>query len=214
MDQVRKSPDSDPGEEARLENAPGPWRWDTRTGEMITPDGLAALLSVYAGQVSTYATLVWQVPALSLTGQSFLMTIVLGDGHRGPRFAAAVLSLIIAYASIALMHHHRGQQTNHVQMARRVTLALNLRGKLGVVHDHDAAPKGADALTAWEVDHHIYQLWKAIFAAFAITDLVIIYQVLRATWHVPAFVPVLAVAAGIAPILWLLGREAVEHFTG
>jgi len=214
MDEVQEPPDSDPGEEARLENAPGSWQWQTRTGEMITPDGLATLLSVYAGQVSTYATLVWQAPALSLTGQSFLMTIVLGDGHRGPRFAAAALSLLIAYASIFLMHHHRGQQINHVQMARRVTIALNLRGKLGVVHDHDAAPQGADALTAWEVDHRIYQLWKAIFAAFAITDLVIIYQVLSTTWHVPAFAPALAVAVGISPMLWLLGRELIEWITG
>jgi len=60
-------------------------RWEACSGDAITTDGLTTLLSVYAGQVGTYATLVWQAPALSLTGQSFLLLIVLGDYQRGQK---------------------------------------------------------------------------------------------------------------------------------
>ena len=96
-------------------------------------------------------------------------------------------------------------------MARRVTIALGVRCNLGVVHDDDAVPSGADAVTAWAVYRWSYQVWQAISVAFALTDLVIIYQVLHATWHVPAAVPVLAVVAGISPLLVILASEALGH---
>ena len=83
MDEARRPLGSDLSEESAMQEAPERRQWQTPSGEQITPDGLTTLLSVYAGQVSTYATLVWQAPALSLTGQSFLMMIVLGDSRRG-----------------------------------------------------------------------------------------------------------------------------------
>ena len=46
----------------------------------------AALLAVYAGQFGSYTTLLWQVPALSLTAQAFLFTIALAkDANPGAR---------------------------------------------------------------------------------------------------------------------------------
>jgi hypothetical protein len=54
-----------------------------------TPDQLISLLSVYAGQYASYTTLLWQVPALSLTAQAFLLntrrSVALQMTNGGPR---------------------------------------------------------------------------------------------------------------------------------
>ena len=46
-----------------------------------TPDQLTSLLGVYASRYASYTTLLWQVPALSLTAQAFLLTIALSRGR-------------------------------------------------------------------------------------------------------------------------------------
>lgn len=74
----------------------------------LQPGDMVTLLSVYAGRFGSYTTLLWQVPALGLTAQAFLMTIVLGTGSatsRGAQLIASALSIIVAYASIQLMHN-------------------------------------------------------------------------------------------------------------
>jgi hypothetical protein len=69
----------------------------------LSPGDKVALLNVYTSQFGSYTTLLWQVPALGLTAQAFLMTIVLGTGSppisHGVRYIASALSIIIAYAS-------------------------------------------------------------------------------------------------------------------
>jgi hypothetical protein len=47
-----------------------------------TPDQLISLLGVYANQYASCTTLLWQVPALSLTAQAFLLTIALSNPRR------------------------------------------------------------------------------------------------------------------------------------
>jgi hypothetical protein len=211
MNKEHRPLDPDACEERDMLVMPERQEWKTLSGEAITPDGLAALLGVYAEQFSTYATLVWQAPALSLTGQSFLMTIVLGDNHRGPKFAASTLSLAIAYATIVLMQHHRGRQVTSAQLARRLTIALGVRDNLGVVYHDDAIPSRADAVTAWDVYGFSYVIWQGLSVAFALTSLVIIYQVLHSAWHVPAVFHVLAIAIGLLPLLIILALEALGH---
>jgi hypothetical protein len=46
-----------------------------------TPDQLISLLGVYASQYASYTALMWQVPALSLTAQAFLLTLALGHAN-------------------------------------------------------------------------------------------------------------------------------------
>ena len=69
-----------------------------------TPDQLISLLGGYAARYASYTTLLWQVPALSLTAQAFLLTIALShsDGVSA-RVTAAALSAVISAASYALM---------------------------------------------------------------------------------------------------------------
>jgi hypothetical protein len=91
-----------------------------------------SLLTVFAGQFSSYATMVWQVPALSLTAQSFLLTIALTHGNSdGAKYISAVLSIGIAYASFQLMHDQRAHQICHGDLAHRLAKELRLATLLG-----------------------------------------------------------------------------------
>jgi hypothetical protein len=74
-----------------------------------TPDQLLSLLGVYATQYASYTTLLWQVPALSLTAQAFLLTLALGHGNgTSAKIIGAALSAATSGASYALMHDQRG----------------------------------------------------------------------------------------------------------
>jgi hypothetical protein len=153
---------------------------------------LVSLLAVYGGQAGSYTTLLWQVPALSFTGQSFLLTIALMHGNgRWAGAIAAVLSFIIALASLFLLHQHRGHAINHMIMAGRVSHLLNLENLLGTVEiaaGADAVPPGADPETLWDVDHWIYHLWRFACWAFLLTDIVIMAVALDIN-RIISFVP-------------------------
>ena len=69
-----------------------------------TTEQLISLPGVYAARYASYTTLLWQLPALSLTAWAFLLTIALShsDGVSA-RVTAAALSAVISAASYALM---------------------------------------------------------------------------------------------------------------
>ena len=147
-----------------------------------SPDGplerteLISLLSVYGNQFGSYTTLLWQVPALGLTAQAFLLTIALsGATSSKARIIASGISIIIALASVFLMHNQRGRAINHGELLRRVSEKLSLRAQLGQsIELEDAVPKKTDAQNVWEVDRLSYHGWMGCMILFAIADLVII----------------------------------------
>jgi hypothetical protein len=165
----------------RLFGRPGPWVLDpdpwTPDPEPPSPEEravLANLLTVYTTQFGSYTTLLWQVPALSLTAQAFLLTIVLtaGNGHFAKLIAAA-LSIVIALASTRLMHDQRGHAMNHGELALRISRQLGLGRTLGNLEIEDAEPAGADAETVWASwDHRIYHTWTSALYLFLVVDVV------------------------------------------
>lgn len=143
-------------------------------------DDLLTLLNVYTTQFGSYTTLLWQVPALGLTAQAFLLTIALGSNiSEAARVGAAVLSALIALASYSLMHSQRGRAINQAELARRTSSKLALKSFLGgnFILD-DAVPSQTNAQDVWEVDHSIYQVWKICMLLFGIADLVIVLWVI------------------------------------
>jgi hypothetical protein len=149
-------------------------------GNELQPGDKVALLGVYASQFGSYTTLLWQVPALGLTAQAFLMTIVLGTGSppisHWARYFASALSIIIAYASYHLMHDQRARAINHAELAKRISYKLSLinvvSGSFGL---SDAVPrKGTDPQNVWTTNRVIYGIWVVCMALFAITDAFVI----------------------------------------
>jgi hypothetical protein len=137
---------------------------------------LLTLLGVYTTQFGSFTTMLWQVPALGLTAQAFLMTIALGSPvSDDARIAAAALSVIIAWASQSLMHSQRGRAINQAELAKRVSAKLAVDQFLGGDFAlDDAVPRRTNARDIWDVDHQIYQIWKVCMVVFVIVDVVVI----------------------------------------
>ena len=129
----------------------------------------------------------WQVPALGLTAQAFLMTIVLGTGSppisHGARYIASALSIIIAYASYHLMHDQRARAINNADSAKRISYKLSLTNLVGGSFGlGDAVPrKGTDAQNVWTTNRVIYGIWVVCMGLFAITDAFVIISLLSGT---------------------------------
>ncbi len=142
--------------------------------EGYSPDTLTSLLGVYATQFGSYTTLLWQVPALGLTAQAFLMTIALGyRSSTTARLIASLLSSFIACASFALMHHQRGRAINHGGLAKKLSEKLELAQLLGRLEIDDAQPKTTNAERVWTVDHTIYLVWRVLMVSFILADIAV-----------------------------------------
>ena len=143
---------------------------------MLEPGDMVALLGVYTSQFGSYTTLLWQVPSIGLTAQAFLMTIILGTGSNGARYLASALSIIIAYASVHLMHDQRARAINHAELAKRISYRLSLTNMIGGSFDlSDAVPgRGTNAQNVWATNRVIYGVWIGCMLLFAIVDALVI----------------------------------------
>ena len=119
----------------------------------LTPDARAALLAVYAGQFGSYTTLLWQVPALSLTAQAFLFTIALAkDVDPEARVVTGILSVVASLMSIYLMFSHR------VHAERQGRVAEDLALQLGAQRGPERYHRGAAGVWAG-VNRGSFALW-------------------------------------------------------
>jgi len=127
-------------------------------------DARAALLAVYAGQFGSYTTLLWQVPALSLTAQAFLFTIALAkDVDPGARVVLGVLSVVTSLMSIYLMFSHR------IHAERQGRVAMDLAVQLGAQAD---AEENRGAVEVWAgVNSGSFVLWIVGLSLFGLVGL-------------------------------------------
>jgi hypothetical protein len=158
----------------------------------LTPDDLINLLNIYGTQFGSYTTLLWQVPALSLTAQSFLLTIALNSTTTNfSRILLAALSMIIVIASYSLMHEQRGHALDQGEVAAKIAEQLQL-DKLLVDVD-DGVPRPTTASEMWKEKSNksrtiaragiLYSLWRVTILLFFIVDILIIVSVVgNYTW--------------------------------
>jgi hypothetical protein len=154
-----------------------------------TPDQLISLLGVYASQYASYTTLLWQVPALSLTAQAFLLTLALGHGNgTSAKIIGAALSAAISAASYALMNDQRGHANYYGELAKRVSVCLDLRRYLGgalIISNADVDENNAEAVWIWRGHGELatpragrmYTVWKGCMLVFLFVDIGIIASV-------------------------------------
>jgi hypothetical protein len=101
------------------------------------------------------------------------MTIVLGalsTSSDGSKYAAASLSIVIAAASMWLMHTQRARAINQSQLAERVSRDLFLKDLLGEFTLQDAIPKVANGENVWVVNHRTYGVWVLCMGLFIVVD--------------------------------------------
>lgn len=191
--------------------------------EPFTRDQVISLLGVYAAQDASYTTLLWQVPALSLTAQSFLLTIALTHGNGTmAKLISAVLSGVIAVCSYALMHDQRGHAINHGELAMRLSRKLGLGRLIDTDLDiDDGVPRPTDANSLWTWHReaqgqlaglvtpragHMYAVWKGCVILFLFVDIGIICSV-----FLPLAAAILVPAVPAVVFLLYAFRRIAQH---
>lgn len=97
----RGASEADPQPEAVAASAP-------HVGTEVSADVRGDVYVAISARRTAFDTLMWQVPALGLTAQAFLLTIALGAGSSRPaRYIAASLALGTAVVAIQTMAKHR-----------------------------------------------------------------------------------------------------------
>jgi hypothetical protein len=186
-----------------------------------SPDQLISLLGVYAGQYASYTTLLWQVPALSLTAQAFLLTIALSHSNgTSAKVTSAALSAVISAASYALMYDQRGHANYFGELARRVSGRLDLGRYLGgalAISGANTDETDAEAVWIWRGPNEVaapragrmYTVWKGCMLIFLFVDIGIIASVVMPLGAAIGTAAFLA-AASITLILLRTRRSEAE----
>ena len=106
----------------------------------------AALLQVASYRRYVTDQMMWQVPVLSLTAQSFLLTIAFGSGSRAGRAISAGLAAVAAVAAVQLLLKHRYNE----ETASRALERLEREHHLTVI---DGRP---DDVQRWAWPSHVH----------------------------------------------------------
>ena len=117
-----------------------------------------------------YDALMWQVPAISLTAQSFLLTTVFGATSEVSRVVTGLLSAVVAAISVQLMAKHR----RHEEIDSRWLEAFERSQLMPTIHErprsraHDLGMPEENRFTALRSFH----VWVGGLASFGIVALV------------------------------------------
>lgn len=147
----------------------------------------AALYQALASRRTGYDTLMWQVPALSLTAQAFLFTTALGSDSNTARLISASLALILSLISVQLMSKHRFHEQIDVRLMESLEKTLALDTLLGIA-PHSAPEERAAAIeskrqqypgmgainTNWLMHLSSYWLWSWGLTLFGLAAIGII----------------------------------------
>ncbi|MFM8921487.1 MAG: hypothetical protein ACKOFV_02340 [Candidatus Nanopelagicaceae bacterium] len=83
----------------------------------LSSDELKAIYPHIAARRQNFENLLWQVPMLSLTGESFLFTIILGESSTFfSRLISSSLAMVIALTSLSSLARHRLSETHDSQL--------------------------------------------------------------------------------------------------
>lgn len=146
--------------------APEPSRRDN--GEL-----LGSFYQALSSRRLGYDTLMWQVPALSLSGQAFLFTIALGSASSpAARFIASGLAFILALISMQLMSKHRYHEELNSRLLEKIELTTELSTILGFApHSPKAMRKEIPVHAGWFTRRSSYRIWMAGLGLFACASL-------------------------------------------
>ena len=133
------------------------------------------LLAVYeavTARRNTYDSLFWEVPALSLTAQAFLMTIALGpDTARGARVIAAAVGFLMALISVQLFTKHRALERLNSQMAELCERKLGIDRVLGFApHGSPGEQARAWRPMRWPASMRSYTVWLIGLSLFGVAS--------------------------------------------
>lgn len=132
--------------------------------------GLGLIYQAVAQRRLQHDLLMWQVPALGLTAQAFLLTIVLGPGSsRLARILAALLAALSSGLSMQLMARHRWHEATERAWLEAFERGYGLdpvhRGQYQLASDVGVRP--ANRFAGWRS----YRTWQVGLAIFGLVSL-------------------------------------------
>lgn len=136
----------------------GPWRNE--------PDALRVAYQISMQRLMEADSKMWQVPALSLTAQAFLLTIALGSQSHtsAERLVSAVLGAVVAIASVQLMRRHMFHSRCDLALLKRIEGTGTLPPM--VYREALLENEPAKGLAKWRSA----EVWVAVMWAFVLVD--------------------------------------------
>lgn len=182
-------PDSSSGDSPVADDPNG----DAGQSESIPVELIAAMIESAESRRNTTDQMMWQVPVLSLTAQSFLLTIALSSGASAGRIISSLLAAVAAIAAIQLLLKHRFVELTYSHALQRLEEDSGLpplHGAPASLHAW-AWPGGTHAWNnigprwkivkrsrRWLVNRRSPAIWTATLGIFATTDIGIAVAVL------------------------------------
>jgi len=148
-----------------------------RVGRSEVPRELVGTVySAIATRRTAFDTLMWQVPALGLTAQAFLLTIAYGSSSSEiARLVASALALVVATVAIQTMRKHQANELTDSVLLESIesTMGITVAG----VHPHTKPEIRGRAVEneefdKWSVKKRSFQLWVWSLRLFAAAALV------------------------------------------
>jgi hypothetical protein len=148
---------------------------ETRVKEVdieIPSDQVNTVYGAISSRRTAFDTLMWQVPALGLAAQAFLLTIAFGSSSSDTaRCVAGGLSVVVALVAIQTMLKHRANEKTDALILEKIELALGIR--LGKGSSPHQSPKdrgqavGNDLIEGHLAQRRSVTLWVTSLLCFA-----------------------------------------------
>ncbi len=91
--------------------------------------------SAIAARRTAFDTMMWQVPALGLTAQAFLLTIAYGSNTSNTsRYISSALAITVALVAIQTMRKHQANETTDSMLLEEIERVCDVKVKN--VHPH------------------------------------------------------------------------------
>ncbi len=131
------------------------------------------LYEVVAARRLQWDGLLWQVPALSITGQAFLMTIAFGaDTSRTARIIVSSLSILWAYATLHLYANNRRAELVDAHLLEDHEKAIELRAVHGLSYKElRDAERPDEWYTRWLIRPRPHKVWMVTLLGSGLVSL-------------------------------------------
>lgn len=139
-------------------------------------EGQDTVYSVIAARRTTYDTLMWQVPALGLTAQAFLLTVALGPNSSDvARYLTGALSIVLSLVAIQTMLKHRANERTDSMILEEMERDMGVTVGAGGRPHQAPRPRGRAIGNEW-IDgpwerRRSANLWVASLLCFALAGL-------------------------------------------
>ncbi|HKI86701.1 MAG TPA: hypothetical protein VKA53_08135 [Thermoanaerobaculia bacterium] len=138
---------------------------------------LDTVYPVIANRRTAFDTLMWQVPALGLAAQAFLLTIAFGfDSSNAARFFSGGLSMVVAVVAIQTMLKHRANELTDSLILEEIEEAMGVRVGDDGVCPHDKPENRGQAMNNKQIEgpwakRKSANLWVTSLTCFALAGL-------------------------------------------